>query len=176
MNITRIVVGQLKANCYIIYKDNKAIIIDPGSDENKIVEYLKAEKLIPKAIFLTHGHFDHIGCAQSISDIYSIPIYSSSNLFEQKYNIEGFYFQVIYTFGHTNDSITYYFPNDDLMFVGDFIFKESIGRVDLPTGNYQDMINSINKIKTYDDEIVLYPGHGEDTTIKYEKEYNPYFN
>ena len=61
------------------------------------------------------------------------------------------------------------------MFCGDFIFKDNIGRVDLPTGNYQEMIESINKIKQYDDDIVLYPGHGEQTKLGYEKKHNYYF-
>ena len=61
------------------------------------------------------------------------------------------------------------------MFVGDFIFKDNIGRVDLPTGNYQEMIESINKIKKYDDDIVLYPGHGDSTTLGHEKKHNYYF-
>ena len=82
--------------------------------------------------------------------------------------------EVIYTPGHSNTCLTYYFKDYDMMFVGDFIFKESIGRVDLPGGNYRDMIASLNKIKTYDDNIILYPGHGDSTTIGYEKKYNNY--
>ena len=61
------------------------------------------------------------------------------------------------------------------MFSGDFIFKESVGRCDLPGGNIGDMIKSINKIKEYDDDIVIYPGHGDSTTIGYEKNNNIYF-
>ena len=73
-----------------------------------------------------------------------------------------------------NLDINIYFPEDEVMFVGDFIFKESIGRVDLPGGNNNEMNMSIAKILEYDDEIVLYPGHNEETTLGHEKENNPY--
>ena len=92
-----------------------------------------------------------------------------------KITIGPFDIEVIYTKGHTNDSVTYYFKEEKIMFTGDFIFKNSIGRTDLG-GNTKDMIESINKIKHYDDSIIIYPGHGEYTTLSSEKENNEFFN
>ena len=98
-----------------------------------------------------------------------------SMLKEKNYKIENFSFDVIYTFGHTSDSVTYYFKEEKIMFTGDFIFKNSIGRTDLG-GNSNDMKNSINKIKKYSDNIKIYPGHGDTTSLIDEKANNVYFN
>ena len=76
------------------------------------------------------------------------------------------------TKGHTTDSVTYYFYLDNIMFTGDFIFKETIGRTDLETGNMNEMKISLEKIKSYDDSIIIYPGHGDITNLGYEKENN----
>jgi len=84
--------------------------------------------------------------------------------------------KVLHTPGHTNASVTFYFEKDNIMFVGDFIFKETIGRTDLETGNMSVMQESLNMIKQYNDNITLYPGHGESTTLGYEKINNIYFN
>ena len=176
MNIDILKVGPLQANCYLVYKDNKCLIIDPGSDENFIVGRIRKLNLEVEAILLTHNHPDHNGYAKSISTIYAVPIYDFNNLFEQKHYIDPFNFEVIYTLGHTSDSITYYFYDYGVMFTGDFLFKESIGRTDLKTGNVNDMLESIDKIKEYDPSIKIYPGHGDTTTLEYELENNSYLN
>lgn len=174
MNIDVLKVGELQANCYLVYKDNKGLIIDPGSDENFIVSRIKKLSLDIKAILITHNHSDHNGCAKSLSVIYGVPIYDYNNLFEQKHFIDPFNFEVIYTPGHTDDSISFYFYDYNVMFTGDFLFKGSIGRTDLPTGDYKDMLESINKIKKYPNEIKIYPGHGDMTNLEEEKEHNEY--
>ena len=174
MKMLNLVVGPMKTNCYILYEDGKCLIIDPGDEENSIIKRIEKLKLIPVAILLTHNHFDHTMCASNLSSFYKVPVFDHKNLFEGLKKIEPFKFEVIYTPGHSNTCLTYYFKDYDMMFVGDFIFKESIGRVDLPGGNYRDMIASLNKIKTYDDKIILYPGHGDSTTIGHEKKYNNY--
>ena len=89
--------------------------------------------------------------------------------------IGPFKFETIITKGHKDDCITYYFRDNQMMFVGDFIFKGSIGRCDLEGGNYDEMLKSIELIKKYDDDIKVYPGHGDETTLLYEKQNNPYF-
>ena len=81
---------------------------------------------------------------------------------------------MIYTGGHRNDLVTYYFYEDDIMFTGDFLFKECIGRMDLEYASYLEMMKSIEKIKKYNDDIIIYPGHGEESTLGYEKENNSY--
>lgn len=175
MNIEILTVGPLKTNCYLVYKDSECLIIDPGAEENNIIKTIEDLELKPLAIFLTHDHFDHNIYAKSLSELYDVEIYDYKNLFEDTHHIGPFNFEVIYTPGHSSSSITFYFRNYNIMFVGDFIFKDNIGRVDLPTGNYQEMIESINKIKKYDDDIVLYPGHGDSTTLGHEKKHNYYF-
>ena len=107
--------------------------------------------------------------------MYGIRVYDYNSVLEGKVNIDDFEFEVIYTPGHTKDSVSFYFKEYDSMFVGDFVFKGTIGRTDLPTGDYKEMINSIEKLKTYPDETILYPGHGDITTLKDEKENNKYF-
>ena len=102
-------------------------------------------------------------------------VYDKNNMIEGENEIGEFSFDVLYTPGHKDDCITIYFKKDRIMFCGDFIFRNSVGRCDLPGGNIGDMIKSINKIKEYDDDIVIYPGHGDSTTIGYEKNNNIYF-
>ncbi len=174
MNIEILTVGSLQTNCYILYIKDECLIIDPGADENTIINTIEELKLKPIGILLTHDHYDHDTYAKSLSELYQVEIYDYKNLFEKEHHIGPFNFKVIYTKGHSESSITFYFENYKIMFVGDFIFKNSIGRVDLPTGNYQEMIESIEKIKKYDDDITLYPGHGEATTLGHEKKHNPY--
>ena len=175
MKMINLVVGQLQTNCYILYEDDKCLIVDPGAEENAIIKKITKLKRTPVGILITHNHFDHTGAAESLKSFYRIPIYDYKNLKEGKFQLDIFKFEVIYTPGHSNTSITYYFEDYGLMLCGDFVFKEDIGRVDLPSGSFPDMIQSIKKLKTYNDDIILYPGHGEKTTIGHEKKHNKYF-
>lgn len=175
MKLLKLVVGPLETNCYILYEDSKCLIIDPGDEENSIIKKINKLKVVPIGILLTHNHFDHTMAADSLSSLYKSPIYDYKNLFEGTKKIDPFSFEIIYTPGHSNSSMTYYFKDYNMMFVGDFVFKESIGRVDLPGGNYQDMLESLNKIKKYDNSIILHPGHGDSTTLGHEKKHNYYF-
>ncbi len=172
MDIRTVIVGPLSTNCYLLINGNDCLVVDPGDDYHLIVEAIGNLNVV--GVLLTHSHFDHIGALKEIEDKYQVKVYSRENLEEKEYKIGSFIFDVIYTFGHTDDSVTYYFKSDKAMFVGDFIFKESIGRYDLPTASYEEMKSSLKKIKTYSDDIVIYPGHGEKTTLEYEKKYNVY--
>ena len=169
MTIKTIKVGWLETNCYIISIDNECLIIDPGADYNKIVREIGFLK--PIGIIVTHYHFDHIGALEEVKNRYNIPIYDINNLEEKEYTIGNFKFEVIYTKGHHNTCITIYFKEDKKMFVGDFIFKGGIGRTDLEDADEKEMIKSLNKIKTYPDDITIYPGHGDITKLGYEKNY-----
>ncbi len=159
MNIIILKVGALQTNCYILsHENNEAIIVDPGAEINKINKATKNFEI--KGIYYTHSHPDHIGALKEL---------------ELKYNLKGndfsknpFKMEIIPTPGHHDDSLTFYFPDDSLMLTGDFIFKNSIGRVDLYGSNVNDMIKSLELIKKYPEDTILYPGHGDKTILKDE--------
>ena len=174
MNIEILKVGELQANCYLISINKKCIIIDPGDEENFIISKIRKNNLIPIAVITTHNHPDHTKYAKSISELYNINHYNHRTLFEKKFNLGDFNFQVIYTPGHTPDSICLYFYEYGVMFTGDFLFEGTIGRVDLPGGSTENMIKSIEKIKKFPLDIKIYPGHGNITTLKDELKYNKY--
>lgn len=152
MNLEVVKVGILKTNCYILSIDNNVIVIDPGDEYDKIKKVIKNKNVI--GVIVTHNHFDHIGALKYFNNIYDY-----NNLKEGINKIGKFTFEVINTPGHTDDSICLYFKEDNIMFVGDFIFENSIGRTDLG-GNINDMVNSLKKISKYNRNIIIYPGHG----------------
>ena len=174
MEIEKVVVGELEENCYIISKDNSCLVIDPGSEFHKIQNKIGNKKVL--GVLLTHHHFDHVGALKEVLSCYETKVYDFNNLEEKEYLIGPFKFNVIINPGHTTDSISFYFREEKVMFVGDFIFLDSIGRYDLEGGNFSSMRESIKKIKAYADDIVIFPGHGDKTTLGYEKENNYYFN
>ena len=173
MEIKTVVTGYLDENCYLLIQNGTCLVVDPGDDYNKIKEEIGDNKVL--GVLITHSHFDHIGALRNFLTKRSIKIFKKSNLEENKdYTIGDFKFQCRYTPGHSKDSITFYFKEDNTMFIGDFIFKKSIGRTDLPGGSDTEMNESINKILTYPEDTILYPGHYEKTTLKYEKDNNPF--
>jgi len=173
MKIEILKLGYLQTNCYFLIKNNKALLIDPADEFEKIKRKLEGLNLV--GVIVTHHHFDHIGALKEVLENYQVNLYDYSNMKEGNNNIDDFQFEVIYTKGHTDDSITIFFPKEKVMFVGDFIFKNSIGRTDLPSGNYNEMLKSISKIKGYPD-VTIYPGHDQITSLEYEKKHNEFFN
>ena len=173
MEISSIKVGFLKCNCYLFEKEGECLIIDPGDDYDKIKKYCRNKVII--GILLTHSHFDHVASVDNLVNDYNIEVYTLENLNEGVNRIGNFEFEVIYTFGHTMDSVTFYFSEDKVMFTGDFLFKDTIGRCDLLESNIEEMKKSIEKIKKYDDDITIYPGHGMKSNLGYEKKNNIYF-
>ena len=173
MKIDKIVVGSLRCNCYVLSIDDEVLVIDPGDDGDKIINIIGNRKVI--GVIITHYHFDHIGAVNDLKIKYNTTVYDRKNLSEGINNIGKFKFEVIYTPGHKEDLITLLFNENRVMFCGDFIFKDSIGRCDLDGGSISDMMMSINKIKKYDTDIIIYPGHGEKTSLGYEINNNPYF-
>ncbi|MCI8778433.1 MAG: MBL fold metallo-hydrolase [Bacilli bacterium] len=177
MIVERVVVGDYQTNCYILSIGNDCLVIDPGDEYEKIMEFVSNKKIL--GVLLTHRHFDHIGALDLLNDngkFKTYKTYEYNNVEEKEYKIGSFKFKIIYTKGHTDDSITYYFEKDKVMFVGDFVFENSIGRTDLPTGNYSEMLKSIDIIKKYDDDILIYPGHGNATKLGIEKINNLWFD
>lgn len=173
MKIDIVKVGRLRCNCYILDKNDEVLVIDPGDEFEKIDRVIGNRKVL--GVIVTHHHFDHDGSVDKMVNKYGCQVYDKSNLLELECKIGTFSFQVIYTPGHKEDLITLYFDKEKKMFCGDFIFRDGIGRCDLDGGNMEKMINSIGKIKKYDRDIVIYPGHGDKTTLGYEIDNNIYF-
>lgn len=164
MKIETLVVGTLQANCYIITKEDKSLIIDPGDEGDRIIEFCKNKNII--GVLITHKHFDHVGALKKIEEHFKIKVNSI---------ISDFKYEIIKTPGHTIDSVTYYFPEEKVMITGDFLFKGSIGRMDLPTGSVSDMKKSLELISKYNDDIKIYPGHGNPSILGKEKQYFNYY-
>lgn len=157
MKIEKLVVGFLKENCYIVTKNNKTIIIDPGAEAKKIIDFCQNKNVV--GVLITHHHFDHIGALKDILDYFKV---------KEEINISDFNYEVIETPGHASDLKTYYFYSEKVMFTGDFLFKGEIGITTLPGSSKEDMIKSLEKIKKYPGEIRIFPGHGEETILKDE--------
>jgi len=205
MEVKKAVVGILKTNCYLLIKDKAILIIDPGDEAEKISSLIYASGFLPRAILLTHGHWDHFGASAALRDEFGVKIYVheldrpyvndpyectfkdfpflkdygtyvDELLTEGSMTIEEFSFEVIHTPGHSRGSCCFYFPDKKILFSGDVLFRGSIGRVDLPCSEPEKMQQSLKKLSSLPDDVVVYPGHGMSTTIEIEKQYNPYFS
>ena len=157
MEIKRLVLGSLDTNCYIVIKDNRCLIIDPADDADLIKEECKDYKV--EGILVTHHHFDHVGALKELEEYYNIKHNSTNN----------FNYEIIKTPGHTDDSISFYFKDENIMFTGDFIFYHTIGRYDFENSSEFEMKRSLKIIKKYNDNIKIYPGHGKSTILGEEK-------
>jgi glyoxylase-like metal-dependent hydrolase (beta-lactamase superfamily II) len=188
MNIKTKPCGSYATNCYIVTIDNKDIIIDPGVDATS---WVKQNVKNPIAILNTHGHFDHVWSNAKVKELYNIPIYTpkddafmlSNDPFSQGtpkseadvlvngdelFDIDGIKVKFILLPGHTPGCSVIVI--NDIMFSGDFLFKGSIGRVDFPYSNPEDMKKSINKFLKLDKDMVVYSGHGDKTSVFSEKD------
>ena len=170
LKIKKIITGELEENCYIVEKNNKCLIVDPGDNFNKIKEKIEYPLL---GVLITHRHPDHIGALEELLNNYKCQIFEYISTTEESYKLGDFSFNVINTPGHTKDSICFYFYEEKVLFTGDFIFQGTIGRTDLG-GSDDDMKRSLNKIKKYPKETEIYPGHGNKTTLEKELAHNPF--
>lgn len=173
MEIEKVVVGDLEENCYIVSKDNSCLVIDPGDEFNRIKDKIGDRKVV--GVLLTHHHFDHVGALKEVLDFYKTELYDFDSLQEKEYIVGPFQFEVIFNPGHSLDSVSFYFKEKQVMFVGDFIFLGSIGRCDLEGGSFVQMQASIERLKQFPVDVTLYPGHGPKTTLEYEKRSNSFF-
>lgn len=171
IDVVKVITGFLHENCYIIHNGMDALIIDPGSDEEKILTEINKRNLKVKGILITHYHFDHTGCLESFKKNYP-----TAKIIDYKtkgdVTIGTFSFKIIENFGHTMDSVSFYFDKNDILFSGDFIFKETIGNFEEDNEEY--MINSLKVFKYMSNNVVIYPGHGDETTVSHELKYNPF--
>ena len=183
MNIKSAPMGPYQTNCYIVTIDNKDIIIDPGVDS---LEWIVENCSNPIAILNTHGHFDHVWSNSVVKEKFNIPIYCPQDdcfmlkddpfsqgtpksqedvavIKDQSFTIDEIEVKFHHFPGHTPGCSA--IEIGDALFSGDFIFEGSIGRVDFPYSNPDDMIQSIHKILKWEKDINIYPGHGNSTTL-----------
>ncbi|WP_160671377.1 MBL fold metallo-hydrolase [Clostridium sp. C8-1-8] len=197
MNIARIPVGSNFENCYIVINDttNEGIVIDPGADSEKIIDYLETKNIKPVVILITHGHFDHVGAVVDIKDKYGIEFYINQieeelilkntyvfgNIPKADHHLNdgdelefaGIKLKCIHTPGHTPGGMC--FLMGDILIAGDTLFQQSIGRTDFTGGDFATLINSITeKLMILDDSVRVLPGHGDTTTIGFERNNNPF--
>ncbi|MBQ2032507.1 MAG: MBL fold metallo-hydrolase [Lachnospiraceae bacterium] len=203
-------VGPVDTNCYLVCnpETQQIVIIDPGADPDAIRAEIRETGMLPAAILLTHGHFDHIGAVKELTEVYDVPVVAGKGeeaflsdfdkilppqfqemLPNVSYNIHvdkwaeheelieygGFPITCLATPGHTEGGMSYFFPTERILFSGDTLFMESIGRTDLPTGDAKVLIASIREqLYRLPDSTLVFPGHGPATNIEYEKRYNMY--
>lgn len=183
--------------------EKAAVIIDPADNADYLKSKCREFGVEPVAVLLTHAHFDHMMAADDIRKTYGCKLYvhmddermlndSSLNLSgtmgTEQVSISADYllrdgevlhflnleWKVMATPGHTAGSVCYYLPEEEVLFSGDTMFAESLGRTDLPTGSMSAIVRSISeKLLVLPDDTMVYPGHGDATTIAHEKQYNP---
>ena len=205
MKIERFVLGSLATNSYLIVNEEtkEVIIVDPATCPDYLISHVKSNDYVPKAIFLTHGHFDHVMGIDGWVKAFHIPVYlhedekeiladprqNLSYMFGTQYayddvrclkdgeilEIAGFRFKVIHTPGHTSGGCCYYEEAEEVLISGDTLFAQSVGRSDFPTGDGQTLVNSIKeRLFCLPDSVMVYPGHNNLTCIGDEKGYNPF--
>lgn len=157
-------------------KDKHAVVIDAGMYEERekarFAQHIKTEQLEVVALLITHAHPDHVCGVEFMEATYGLKAIIQPC--EGKLNIPNFHIQVVATPGHKEDCVCYHLPEDKIIFTGDTLFQESIGRTDLPGGDMGLLISSLKKLELLPDDTKVYPGHGYPTTIGHEKQYNPY--
>lgn len=200
LNIKRIVTSPHQENCYIVWDDTlKGAIIDPGGSVDKITQHIEKNNIEVSAILMTHGHFDHIACADELSHKYNVKVTVNEKekaVIEDGWNhscfefvnpseyifvkendivkVGNMEFKVIETPGHTIGSVCYLC--DKSLLSGDTLFLQTVGRWDFFTGSFPELKNSVvNKLFLLPDDVKVYPGHGFTTMIGEEKIHNGIF-
>lgn len=205
MKVERFVLGSLGTNCYLLINEEtkELVIVDPATCPDYLVSHVKSNGYAPKAIFLTHGHFDHVMGIDDWVKEFHIPVYlheeekqilenpelNLSSMFGTSYDyndgkclkdkdvleVAGLTFKIIHTPGHTSGGCCYYEEAAGVLISGDTLFCQSVGRSDFPTGSMATLARSIKeKLFCLPDETMVYPGHNEQTSIGDEKMYNPF--
>jgi len=194
MLIKTLPVGQLETNCYIVINQETlaCVLIDPGDESNTILDYIEDNKLNLRAIFLTHGHFDHTGAVNAIVEEKNCPVfihkldtgskaepysflppegcrfYGDGDVLE----IAGLHFGIMHTPGHTQGGVSIICEN--ALFTGDTLFKGSCGRTDLPGGDMDQQLLSLKKLCSLKGDYEVYPGHMDSSTLERERLFNYY--
>ena len=193
LKIHAMALGLYQTNCYIIHEETSktCCIIDPGYQAGDILDAVERLGLTVEAVLLTHGHFDHVGavrdmaaetgckvyiCGEDLSmppqvtagPLYYTHTYQGGDVLE----LAGLTVYVRHTPGHTPGSVCLMVENT--VFSGDTLFAGSCGRTDLPGGSWPAILKSLRGLAELEADLKVYPGHGESTTLAYEKKYNPY--
>ena len=188
---------------FLINKETKeTLLVDPADNAPYLLEQIKMRGYDMKAILLTHGHFDHIYAVNDLKKSLDVPVYAYADeaalmgdswmnrskawaeamtvtpdflLHDgDELDLAGFHIRVIHTPGHTAGSCCYYFEEEKILIAGDTLFYESYGRTDLDTGSEAAIMRSLREqLFLLPDDVEVYPGHGDSTTIGHEKKYNP---
>lgn len=205
MKVETIVAGAFEANCFIVTGGGRsALVIDPGSDPENILDALAADKLTVAAYLLTHAHFDHISALASLVDAQPAPVvihgddlkwaFGPMNQMPPFYGIPkkpralkeravrhleecadaGLKYRVLHTPGHSPGSVCFHFPDHAAIFSGDTLFAGSIGRTDFAGGSFELISRSLAGLRGLPGDTVVYPGHGPSTTLAAELETNPF--
>lgn len=204
MEIFTLANGPFMVNSFLVVNGQKAFIIDPGAGIRPILAKIQSEKLELEAIIATHGHIDHIDGVNTVKKQYNVPFYVNSLDSELVQTVQmqarmfgvpdpgritpdmelparseleaaGLKLDLFHTPGHSQGSVSILI--DDVLFAGDTLFNFSIGRTDLPGGNYAQLINSIRtKILILPDETRVLSGHGPETTVGMERKMNPFLS
>lgn len=193
MKIYTLPLGQLETNCYLVADaDGNAVVIDPAAAPERILQTVREHGLHLRAILLTHGHFDHVGGIKGLVEALHCPVWMhESELTLPEYLTDGklYYtdgysegdtvtvgkltFTVLHTPGHTPGSVC--LRCGDALFSGDTLFAGSYGRTDFSGGSGVEMCKSLHRLAEISENLTVYPGHGEMTTLDRERKENPYF-
>lgn len=191
MKIKRFISSRLESNGYILYQKSggNCYIIDPGYKHKVFLEWLKDNDLTLKGILLTHHHYDHTGAVEKIKNETGCPVYihvddmdmygkAAISIFNgDEFDLDGEKITVIHTPGHTRGGVCFYAGKSKAVFTGDTVFNVDLGRTDLEDGNYQEMKDSIKLvIDNWENDITIYPGHGDSCNMKYVRKVNNEYN
>ncbi|MEE0836104.1 MAG: MBL fold metallo-hydrolase [Clostridia bacterium] len=206
MKIQKFIVGSMGTNCYFLIGNNsdECAVVDPGAEAGRIIQKLEEKKLKCTHILLTHAHFDHIMALETVREATGAPVFvheaDSEFLTDNDLNcmsvfssekikmnpaekllkdgdvleIAGERVRVMHTPGHTPGSVCFLCGSDIVS--GDTLFRGSIGRYDLPGGDFMTLLSSLKAISELDGDRRIYPGHGPSTTLTREREANLYLN
>lgn len=204
--------NEFSCNTYVVGdKGGPCVVVDLGSTNDKVIDYIKSNHTSCLGVLLTHGHYDHFRGVKKFLNTFNCTVFihqdDDENLENPRYNgsamIDGrentlklgsghkyllddedeisfsgglLFFKVIATPFHTDGSVCFLCEKENALFTGDTLFKDSIGRNDLPGGKSRLISSSLEKLKNLDGNLKIYPGHGDETTLKRELENNIYLN
>ena len=187
---------ELNANTYVLYDESECVVIDSGKNNNDVVNFINEHHLKLKGILLTHGHFDHIQGLPALLKAFDVPVYihkndecmlsdsylNGSNRFSRtdiyfdgfvKTFTDGEVFhllkspiEVIATPFHTKGSVCFYLKDNKMLFTGDTLFSIGVGRTDFPNAAPEEMYHSLYKLTKLDQDITIYPGHGNSCSLR----------